>query len=165
MVKKWWQVVLYIVLIVILDQVTKLAIRDSFALGESLPIIDGFFSLTYVRNTGAAFGFGAGSSELFRIGMFLLIPVVACGFIGFLIKGCLKTNALLATSYTLILGGALGNLIDRFSLKYVVDMFDFYVGGSHFPAFNIADSAITIAACLFILDTLLEHKRKMQQGG
>lgn len=160
MVKKWWHVVVYILIIVVVDQVTKFAVRDNFMLGESISVIDGLFSLTYVQNTGAAFGVGAGKSEIFRVLMFLMIPVFACGFIMYLLKGSLKNNPLLSTSYALILGGALGNLIDRFYLKFVVDMFDFYLGNNHFPAFNIADSAITIAAFLFILDTYLEHRRK-----
>ena len=158
--KKWWQVIVLILVVVVMDQLTKWGIRDNFVLGESIKVIDGLFSLTYVRNTGAAFGFGAGKGEIFRSLMFLLLPTAACVWLGFLIKAALIESKLLAVAYSMILAGAIGNLIDRFILKYVVDMFDFYLGQSHFPAFNIADASISVAAMLLIYDFVLQLKSK-----
>ena len=93
-------------------------------MGESIEIIPGFFNFTYVRNTGAAFGFGAGAHDWFRIAMFLALPVLACFWLLHLMwkerHGCVY----LATAYALILAGAIGNLIDRFTLRYVVDSLD-----------------------------------------
>ncbi len=162
--KRWWQVLLVILSIIILDQLTKLGMRQNFFLGESVPMIDGLFNLTYVRNKGAAFGFGAGYHDLFRVVMFLALPVAACVWLGFLIKASLLVNRLQTASYTLILAGAVGNLIDRFYLGYVVDMFDFYWGPHHFPAFNIADSSISIAAALLFLDYFLTWRRERQSA-
>lgn len=158
--RKWWQVLLTILTIVVLDQLTKYGMRQNFFVGESIPIIDGLFNLTYVRNKGAAFGFGAEYHDLFRMLMFLALPVVACLWLAFLIKGSLLVNRLHTWSYTLILSGAIGNLIDRFYLGYVVDLFDFYWGPHHFPAFNIADSSISIAAGLLVLEYLLLWRKK-----
>lgn len=153
--KKWWQVILITVLIIVADQITKYAMRSHFFVGESVPILDGFFNLTYVRNKGAAFGFGASYHDLFRILMFLALPTAACIWLGFLIKGSLLVNRIQTISYTLILAGAIGNLIDRFYLGYVVDLFDFYWSGYHFPAFNIADSSISIAAALLFIEYIM----------
>ena len=97
--------------------------------------------------------------------MFLLLPSAACVWLVFLIKAALKESRLLTVAYTMILAGAVGNLIDRFVLRYVVDMFDFYLGKSHFPAFNIADSSISIAAALLIYDFFLQLKAKKGNEG
>lgn len=158
--RKWWQVIALILVVVILDQLTKWGIRENFIVGESVKIIDGLFNLTYVRNRGAAFGFGAGQGDIFRSLMFLLLPTAACVWLVFLIKAALKDSVLLSVAYTMILAGAIGNLIDRFILRYVVDMFDFYLGTSHFPAFNIADASISVAAALLIYDFILQLKSK-----
>lgn len=163
--KKWWHVLIFIIAVVALDQLTKWGVRENFVVGESIKVIDGLFSLTYVRNKGAAFGFGAGQGDLFRSLMFLLLPSAACVWLVFLIKAALKESRLLTVAYTMILAGAVGNLIDRFVLRYVVDMFDFYLGKSHFPAFNIADSSISIAAALLIYDFFLQLKAKKGNEG
>jgi signal peptidase II len=150
---------LMIAAIIIVDQLTKGAIQTKFTLGESIPLIDGFFNFTYVRNPGAAFGFMAEADGWIRKPLFLYVPVMACiGLIYFIWK-TRHDNALLCTAYSLIFAGAVGNLIDRFSLDYVVDFLDFHIGGSHFPAFNVADSAISIAAGILILDFILEVRR------
>ena len=146
-----WKMSLLITTIILLDQFTKGIIQSQFTLGESIPVIDGFFNITYVRNSGAAWGIGASSSGLIRVIFLLALPVFACFFLVSLIWTSRKGNVFICTSYSLILGGAIGNLIDRFSLHYVVDFFDFYIGTSHFPAFNVADSSITTAACFLVL--------------
>lgn len=144
---------------IILDQLTKGAVSQNFALHESKVIIDGFFNLTRIHNTGAAFGLGAGSHELVRQIFFLALPVAACIWICVLIWKSRNKNPLLTTAYSLILSGAIGNLIDRFALGYVIDFFDFYIKTHHYPAFNIADSAITIGAGLLFFDMYKEAKR------
>lgn len=146
--------------IIISDQITKAVIQQKLFYGQSIKVIDGFFNITYVKNPGAAFGFMANASENVRKFLFLLIPVIACLWLLYLIWSVRNTNKLLCFSYSLILSGAIGNLIDRFTLGYVVDFLEFYLGTSYFPAFNVADSSISIAAGLLILDFLLELKRK-----
>ena len=154
-----WKLSLIIAAIILVDQFSKGAIQSSFQLGESIEIIPGFFNFTYVRNTGAAFGFGAGAHDWFRIAMFLALPVLACFWLLHLMwkerHGCVY----LATAYALILAGAIGNLIDRFTLRYVVDFLDFHFGGWHFWTFNIADSSITIGAGFLLIGLYLENKR------
>lgn len=156
-----WRMTLIMVAIILVDQFTKGYIQSAYQLGEIKEVIPGLFNLTYVQNTGAAFGFGAGAAEWFRVLMFLALPVVACFWLLYLIWDTRHKALLLCSAYSLILAGAIGNLIDRFYLKFVVDMFDFYWGNWHFAAFNVADSSITIGAILLIYDFIfLEKKRK-----
>lgn len=155
-----WKLSLVIATLILIDQFSKGAIQSNFQLGESVEIIPGFFNFTYVRNSGAAFGFGAGAHDWFRIVMFLALPVLACFWLVYLMwqerRGCVY----LATAYALILSGAIGNLIDRFTLRYVVDFLDFHFGGWHFWTFNVADSAITVGGGLLLIGLYLENKRK-----
>ena len=149
-----WKMSLLIVFVALSDQFTKGIIQSNMAWGESYPVVEGFFNITHVRNTGAAWGIGAGLSGLMR-GVFLLgLPLAACLWLVCLIWTSRRTDLLACISYSLILAGAIGNLIDRFFLGYVVDFLDFYVGTWHFPAFNVADSSISIAAFLLIVSSL-----------
>ena len=147
-------------LIILVDQFTKGVVQDHFYLGESKVVVEGFFNLTYVRNKGAAFGMGATAPDWVRSVFFLYLPVAACFYLLYLVwvSRNLK-NWMPCFAYGLIFAGAVGNLIDRFMLSYVVDFLDFYIKTSHFPAFNVADSSISIAAGLLILDLILESKR------
>jgi signal peptidase II len=154
--------------LIIVDQLSKGAIQSNLYYGQSIPVIDGFFSIAYVKNTGAAFGFGAGAHELFRQVMFLFLPVVFCGWIFVMLIKTIKGALYLSVAYALILAGAIGNLIDRFSLGYVVDFLLFYWKNeaNHFPAFNVADSCITVAAGLLIIDFFVQLKaKKASQSG
>lgn len=146
--------------IIIVDQITKAIVQQKFFLGESIPIIQGFFSFTYVKNPGAAFGMLANSPDFIRTPLFFGLPVIACFWLMHLIWTTRHNNLLHCLSYSLILAGAVGNLIDRFSMNYVVDFLDFYWGSNHFPAFNVADSVITIAAILLIYDFIFLQKKK-----
>ncbi len=157
---RMWHFLLIIVGLILLDQLTKGAVQSSFELGESQTIIKGFFNFTRVHNTGAAFGFMARAGDTVRKLLFLLIPIIACFWLMTLIWKSRKEPYLHGLCYSLILAGAIGNLIDRILLGYVVDFFDFYIGNSHYPAFNIADSAITVGACLLVLDHFLRKKPK-----
>lgn len=159
-----------IVALIVIDQLTKKAIMQNFFYGETYKVIPGFFSLAFVKNTGAAFGFGAGGPEWFRQVFFLALPVLFCGWVAFLLYKSLKGPLYMSLAYSLIIAGAIGNLIDRFALGFVVDMFMFYwmKEENHFHVFNVADSCITVAAGLLILDyikNLRANKEvKTQQG-
>lgn len=148
------------VVIIVVDQWTKIYVAGHFYIGESVSVIDGFFNLTYVRNSGAAFGFGGAFDDWVRYSMFRALPVVACVWLLVLMVKSYKEEALLSLSYSLILGGAIGNLIDRFRLDYVIDFFDFYWGKSHFATFNVADAAISVAAGLLIIDFFIQKKKE-----
>jgi signal peptidase II len=144
--------------VVIVDQLTKLWIMNEFALHEEQTIIPGFFNLVYVTNTGAAFGFLAGSRTWMRQAFFVTVAVVALVVIVLAYGHLKRQSKIFIYSLGLIGGGAIGNLIDRLRYGSVVDFLDFYVGTHHWPAFNAADSAITVGVALFMLGTLLQHK-------
>ncbi len=144
--------------IIISDQITKGLIQQKFFLGESVPVINDLFHLTYVRNPGAAFGMLAYAPDYIRTPLFFILPVLACIWLVFLIWSTRNKDFLHCLAYSLIFAGAVGNLIDRFSMNYVVDFFDFFLGTHHFAAFNIADSAISIAAIILIFDLIYNKK-------
>ena len=159
-----WKMSLLMTALIILDQLTKGAVQSAFYVGESVPVIKGFFNLTYVKNPGAAFGFGSTASLEIRQVLFLWVPVLACIWLLTLIWKTRLTNFLLCLSYSLIFAGAVGNLIDRFSMGYVVDFLDFHYGNSHFPAFNVADSSITVGAGFMIVDMIIELRQKKKES-
>ena len=144
------------VLIVVLDQFTKVLILGSFQYGERLPITS-FFNLVRVHNPGAAFSFLADAGGWQRW-FFTGLGIVAALFMVWMLRSH-SGQRLFSSAITLILGGAVGNVIDRLLHGYVVDFLDFYWGRWHFPAFNLADSAITLGAILLILDELLRVRR------
>lgn len=162
---RFWSLSLVMAALIILDQLSKGAIQTNLFYGQSIPVIEGFFSIAYVKNTGAAFGFMAGAHETIRQILFLALPVVFCGWIFVMMVKTLKGPLYLSVAYALILAGATGNLIDRFSLGYVVDFLLFYWKdeANHFPAFNVADSCITVAAGLLIIDFFVQLKEKKSQ--
>ena len=142
--------------IVVLDHLTKLLVSRTFALHESL-VVTPFFNLVLVHNRGAAFSFLSDAGGWQRE-LFIVIALAAAAWIGWLLRRhAHETRFALALS--LILGGAIGNVIDRMMHGYVVDFLDFHLAGRHFPAFNVADSAITIGAICLILDELLRVRR------
>lgn len=159
---RFWTLCLLMATLIIVDQLSKGAIQSSMAWGESFPVIKGFFSIAYVRNSGAAFGFMANGPDWFRHIFFLALPVVFCGWIFYLLIKTLRGPFYVSLAYALILAGATGNLIDRFSLGYVVDFLMFYWKdeSNHFPAFNVADSCISIAAGLLIIDFFQQLRDK-----
>jgi len=148
---KWWIVSGWVAAIVLVDQATKLLIHRSMRLYQSVPIIDGFFNLTYVRNTGAAFGIFAGSAEVFRRPFLIAVSIVAIGVIVMMVRRLSAENIGLATALSFILGGAIGNLIDRVLHGEVIDFLDCYWGNYHWPAFNIADSFITVGVTITLI--------------
>jgi len=139
-----------LIAIVLLDQVTKWFVDRSMPLYRSIPVIDGFFNLTYIRNTGAAFGILAGSGAAFRLPFLMLFSFLAIGFIIVMLRRLPERETGLITALAFILGGAIGNLIDRFAYGEVIDFLDFYWANYHWPAFNVADSFITIGVTITV---------------
>jgi signal peptidase II len=138
--------------IIILDIWTKALVLARIDLHEAIPIIPNFFQLVHVRNTGAAFGIGANaSSRIVPLLLNLGAIAVFCVVVVYALRSAVS-DRLLQTGLHLILGGAIGNLLDRFRFGYVVDFLDVYVGLKHWPAFNVADSAICIGIALLFLD-------------
>jgi signal peptidase II len=143
-------------IILMLDQLTKIAVVGAFQLGETLPITS-FFNLVRVHNPGAAFSFLADAGGWQRW-FFTGLGVLAAGVMVYLLR-MHAGQTLFCLALSLLLGGAVGNVIDRLLYSYVIDFLDFYYGTWHFPAFNVADSAITVGAGLLILDELLRVRR------
>ncbi len=137
--------------IVLLDQATKLWVVSSLRLHESVPLIEGFFDLTYVRNTGAAFSLFAGRSAAFRVPFFVAVSVAAVIGIAVYVHRTPASERLVLAGCAFVLGGALGNLIDRVLSGDVVDFLDLHWRGWHWPAFNVADSFITVGVALLVL--------------
>ncbi len=144
----------YLVLFVLLDLASKHWASSVLPMGRPVPVIPGFFQLTLVHNTGAAFGVG----HHWSIPVFVIASVVALGVVGYLFHRLDPSEKFSLWGLVLILSGAIGNLVDRIRLGYVVDFFDVFVGKHHWPAFNVADSAITVGALLFALDLLRGKK-------
>ena len=156
---KWLGLSLFAIL---LDQGTKLAIDSSMKLYQSIPILP-FFKLTYVHNTGAAFSFlseAGGWQRWFFAGLALAISCVIAVWLARL----KQHETLLAVALALVLGGAIGNLIDRLAYGYVIDFLDVYYQTWHWPAFNIADSAITLGVILMLLESFGWVKSKDTAG-
>jgi signal peptidase II len=136
--------------ILIVDQLTKLIVDQSMPLHHSIPVIDNLFSLTYIRNAGAAFGFLAGSAAAFRLPFLIVFSLVAIGFVVAMLRRLPARETGLITALAFILGGAIGNLIDRLAYGEVIDFLDFYWSGYHWPAFNVADSFITMGVAITV---------------
>ena len=136
--------------LIVVDQATKWLVRAHFALHESRPVINGFFSLTYVRNRGAAWGILSG----WRIILVVLAAVMLFVLARYRTK-IFGSRAIGRVSFVLLVAGIIGNVIDRVWLGYVVDFLDFYIRTSHFPAFNVADSCICIGVGLYMLASLI----------
>ncbi|MBM42998.1 MAG: signal peptidase II [Acidobacteria bacterium] len=140
------------VVILVADQLTKYAVRTQISLHDSIEVIPGLFNLVHVRNTGAAFGFLNSADMANKQLLMTAIALVALGAISLYASQVGTRETLARAGLALILGGALGNLVDRASVGYVVDFVDVYWRSYHFWAFNVADSAITVGASLLILD-------------
>jgi signal peptidase II len=137
-------------IVLLLDRLAKWAVARNIPLHDSVAIIPGFFHLTHVQNTGAAFGLFAESSAQWKAGALVSFSVIALVIVSALLW---KNGHALSTTtigLSLILGGATGNLWDRMMAGRVVDFLDFYVGSYHWPAFNVADSAIVVGAILLV---------------
>lgn len=147
--KKHTFFVLIAAAVLVLDQITKAIITRRFLLHENLEVIPGFFDLTYIRNTGGAFGLLAGEASGLRTMLFLSVACVALGAVLYLYSKIPAGKPWLNGGLAMTFGGALGNLIDRVRYGEVVDFLDFHAGTLHWPAFNVADSAISVGVGIF----------------
>jgi len=150
-------------LVILLDQATKAWIISTMRLYDSFVVIGGFFNITHVRNPGAAFGFLAAAPPMFRYTFFIVVTVAAILLILHYLRISRIEAPSLVSALALILAGAVGNLIDRVRFGEVVDFLDVYIVSYHWPAFNVADSAITVGAAILIV--VLLQKRKGRTEG
>ena len=136
--------------VLVLDQVTKWLITVNLPLYSHIVVVDHFFNISHVLNPGGAFGFFADQSPGIRKFVFLFLSSIVALFVFWLYRKTAATHRFLSYGLALIFAGAIGNLIDRFRFGMVVDFLDFYVGAYHWPAFNIADSAISVGMGVLI---------------
>jgi len=162
MKRKYWVLIICFVSILILDQYTKHEAQQKIPLYHTIKVIDGFFNLTHLRNTGGAFGILAGKKEGIGSLFFIAVSLVAIGTILYLFHKLKEDERILSLSLSLVLSGAIGNLIDRIRYGEVVDFLDFHLFSYHWPAFNIADSAITIGIGLMAIGLLFHDKKRLK---
>jgi signal peptidase II len=143
-----------VVTVVVLDQVTKVLVRNALALHDSIDVVPSLLSLTRVHNTGAAFGMLNGVDFAFKTAVMSLVAMAALAGVGWYALSVPLGDVLARAGIAGVVGGAIGNLIDRASQGYVLDFVDAYWNGWHFWAFNVADAAITVGVACMILDIL-----------
>ena len=146
----------------ILDQATKLYIAQTLSLHTMITVIENFFTITYLRNKGAAFGMLASSP--WRLPFFILVSLIAVVVIVMIIRKLRDDQKLAAFSLSLIFAGALGNLVDRISYGEVIDFIYVHWYEHYWPAFNVADSAICVGVFLLALDMIREERQQKQQS-
>jgi signal peptidase II len=157
--KKYWILLVVCLGVLLLDQWTKYMVQEKLPLYQSVEVIKGFFDLTHVRNTGGAFSVFGGEKGGIGSYLFVAVSLLAIGVILFLVFKSKEDGGLLTLSLSLILGGAVGNLIDRFRYGEVIDFLDFHLHTFYWPVFNIADSAISIGVILMAFELLFRDKR------
>lgn len=159
--KRYVIVFIAVVAIVGLDQLTKYMVCQSLPLHHQKEVIKNFFHLVHIRNPGIAFGLFTQAGARYRIPMLILVSAVAVFIICYFLYQIKDGSWLQSVCFTLLLSGAIGNLIDRFRIGEVIDFLDVHwYSAVHWPAFNVADSAITVGIVLLGLDTLLSMKKK-----
>lgn len=145
---RYGMLIIVVPAVVLLDQITKAIISHRLNLNQTIGVIAGFFNIVYIKNPGAAFGLFRGWGAL-RVVFLVIITLLALTIIIYLYR---KTaEGLLRFSFSLIAGGAIGNLIDRLRFGEVIDFLDFHIGNYHWPAFNVADSAITVGVFVAVV--------------
>lgn len=142
----------------IIDIITKNLIKSKLMLYDAVPVIDGFFNIVYVLNPGAAFSFLHDMNESYRRLFFITVTIIAIFVVLYIFAR--EKSKINTAGFALILSGAIGNLIDRIIIGKVVDFLDFYYKTYHFPAFNVADSCITVGVVLIIIDILFFSKKR-----
>ena len=143
--------------VIVLDQISKLLVLDAIPLYDSVPVVPGFFHLTHIQNPGGAFGFLSRQDAVVRSAVFFTATAAALCLIVVFFRKTPSTYRWLGAGFALIFGGAAGNLIDRIRLGRVVDFLDVFVGDYHWPAFNVADSAVTVGIAIFAFHLLLNR--------
>jgi len=163
MKRKYWVLLIFCLGILLLDQWTKSMVVQRLPLYQRVEVIQGFFNLTHVRNTGGAFGIFGGEKGGVGSLLFVVVSLLAIGAIIFLFIKIREGEKTLALSFSLVLSGAIGNLIDRLRYGEVVDFLDFHLSTYHWPAFNVADSAICIGIGLMALELFRREGKKSTQ--
>ena len=143
-----------------LDQASKIFVHTQMRMGEPKVVIEGFFNIAYITNSGGAFGLFGDSHEVIRIILFLLVPIICVFFIFMMLEETQNRFQVMALAF--ILGGASGNYLDRVSLGYVVDFIDWHVKGWHWPTFNVADSFIVTGVFIMLLSYFQEWRSEKQ---
>jgi len=161
MKRKYWILLIVFVILLVLDQASKLLIERHVPLHQAIEVIPGFFAITHVENRGAAFGLLAGLPGAGTL--FVIISLIAIVLIGAYFRWLKDDEVWTPFCLALVLTGAVGNLIDRFRLGSVVDFLDVHYRGWHWPAFNVADSCITVGVLLLALKILWGEKTKTAQ--
>ena len=154
---KYLQLLLVSNALIIIDQYTKFLVTLHVPLHFSIRVIDGFFSITHIRNPGVAFGLFAGQESELKVLFFIAISTVAIVAILYIFHQTPGSKRMVQIGLMLIFSGAIGNLIDRILYKEVIDFLDFYYQSFHWPSFNVADSCITVGVGLMILDLFYSH--------
>ena len=139
-------------LVLLLDQATKAVVVERFTAATTIPVIPGFFQLVLVENTGMAFGILDDSGSPLTFWILTLVSAAVLGFVGYLLWTNQAHSAAGSYGLAVVLGGAAGNVADRLARGKVIDFLDFYAGSTHWPAFNVADSAIVVGAALLMVD-------------
>ena len=148
-------------IMVFADQLSKVIVRKTMSLYESIPVIPDFFHITYITNDGMAFGI----NFPFGIYIFSAVSIIFTCFLFWYLWSILDHGIVLRTGIALILAGAIGNLIDRVFLGSVVDFLDFMIGGYHWYVFNIADSCVTVGMGFVLYDSLVLERKQAPTAG
>ena len=164
MKRKYWVLLVVCFGVLLLDQWTKHLVQERLLLHQTVGVIPGVFNLVHVRNTGGAFGIFGGERGGLGSLLFVVVSLIAIGSILFLFVKLREDEKTLSLSLSLVLSGAIGNLIDRLRYGEVVDFLDFYLLSYHWPAFNISDSAICIGIGLIALELLSGDKKKLKNS-
>ena len=155
--KKYFPLIIIFLIIVLIDQITKFYIASNFELYQSIEIIRGFFNITYIRNSGVAFGMFSNLKGSFIQIVFIAIYIIAIISILILYR---ETHGYSHIALSLIFSGAIGNLIDRIFRGEVVDFMDFHWQNYHWPAFNVADSCITVGVGLLMISIIISNQQR-----
>jgi len=160
-VTKWGLVAVVAAVVVALDFVTKAYILQNFSLYETVPVIEGFFHITYVSNPGGAFGILRDVDASLRLPFFVVVACIAVGALMFFVRQLPTQERFLQFALGLVLGGAVGNLIDRVRFGAVVDFLDFFWGDLHWPAFNVADSGISVGVVILMYYSIFTSDERL----
>lgn len=156
--KKYVNLIVFVLVLVIIDQLTKYLALSNIAFGHIIPVAP-FFNLTLVYNTGGAFGFLSQSSQMLRTLVFVAMVVIIVAVLIVFYARQYQKSRFSSVFIIMIIGGAIGNLIDRVRLGKVIDFLDLYAGNYHWPAFNFADICVTLGIILFIIYVIFDGKK------
>jgi signal peptidase II len=164
MKRKYWVLLIACLLVLVLDQYTKYEVQQKLPLHHRVEVIRGFLNLTHVRNTGGAFGIFGGKRGGMGTLFFMAVSFIAIGSLLFFVWKAKEDEKNLVLSFSLVLAGAIGNLIDRLRYGEVVDFLEFYLSSFYWPSFNIADSSICIGIGLMAFELLWWDHKKLKKG-